>query len=455
MKSINPANGSLIREFQTTSKSELNMFITNARKAFQTWKSIDIENRIDYMKSFSNKLEENKDDIVKLIMLEIGKPRIEAETEVLDSIGAIAHYSTEIREVKPKQAKISFENTSGYIEFVPYGVVGLITPWNYPLSLPMWTIVPALLAGNTIIFKPSEFALNVGLKIDELIKTTFPKDIMTTIIGNGEIGRDLVKSDIDKLFFTGSRETGRDIAKNVGLKPVALELGGQDCFIVCEDADIDVSVRGAIWGAIGNCGQVCVAAEKILVNKKIASEFITKLIEETKKVRIGQDIGPIANKKQFEKVKRHINDAVSKGAKLLLEGGKIENKGYFIKPIVLTDLENNMLCVEEETFGPLIRIFEYETLEEAISTTNSSSYGLGVSIWTKNIELGKEIASKLEVGMVWINDINLPFDGGDYWGGIKDSGVGTNESKIMQCLRKRNVLINAAGPREWWFPYNE
>ncbi|UCG95795.1 MAG: aldehyde dehydrogenase family protein, partial [archaeon] len=332
-----------------------------------------------------------------------------------------------------------------------YGVIALITPWNYPLSLTMWTIVPALLPGNTLVFKTSEYSTKVGEKIDKLLNGVLPGGVLNTVFGGDDPGKELVKSDIDKLFFTGSVGAGKDIMKNIGIKPLALELGGKDAFIVCEDADIDLAVRGAVWGSMGNCGQVCSAVERIYVNRKISGDFIKKLVEETKKIEKGRDVGNMVNEEQFKKAEEHVKDAVSKGAKVLCGG---EGEDLFFEPTVLTDVSRDMKVMSEETFGPVVPVIVVENDEEAINLSNDSKFGLGASIWTRNIERGREIGGKLEVGMIWINDVNLPYEGGDYWGGFKESGLANSESKIMQCLKKKSFIIyRVKEKRVWWYPY--
>ena len=433
---------------------EVNEAVLKAKNAFPIWSSLSVEERIEYMKKLSELLEKEKADITEIIMKEVGKPEIEAETEVIDAQASINHYSNEILKVDTKKMEFdeeAFPDTEGYVEFVPFGVIGLITPWNYPLSLPIWTIVPALLAGNTIIFKPSEYSTEADKKINELLNKVLPDGVFNTVLGGDELGKELVKSEIDKLFFTGSVKAGKDIMKNIGIKPVSLELGGKDAFIVCEDADIDLTVKGLLWGATGNCGQVCVAAERVYVNKKIAEKFVKNLVKEAKGLKKGKDIGDMINEVQIKKVESHIKDAVSKGAKILC-GGKGE--GLFFEPTVLTNVSKEMKIMTEETFGSVIPVIVVESDEEAISFANNSKFGLGATIWSKDIERGRKIGKKLNVGMIWINDINLPFEGGDYWGGTKESGLVSSESKVMQCLKKKSFIIyKGKEKRGWWYPY--
>jgi acyl-CoA reductase-like NAD-dependent aldehyde dehydrogenase len=458
IKSINPSNEEIIGEVSASSIEKVNNAVFIAKESFSSWKNVPISKRIELMKRLSGLLEQEKTNFTELIMQEIGKPKIEAETEVLDSQAAIDYYCERVKKIEERNIDFDqefFPKTKGSVKFEPHGVIGLITPWNYPLSLPMWTIVPALLTGNTIVFKPSENSVLVGQKIDELINKIFPKGVFNTIYGDSQIGKILVKSDIDKLFFTGSVETGKHIIGNIGLKPVALELGGKDSAIVCKDADLELAVKGVVWGAINNAGQVCTSIEKVYVVKEIAEEFIKKVVEEVKKLRKGVDFGPLINNEQLNKVENHVKEAISEGAKILAGGKKIEGKGFFFEPTVLVNVKEYMKIMREETFGPIIPIKIVKNEDEAIELINKSKYGLGVTIWTKDIEKGKKIGEKIVVGMVWINDVNLPIFGGDYWGGTKLSGLRCSESKLMQCLKAKTfVSYSGKEKRDWWYPYN-
>lgn len=428
--------------------------VSGARKAFPEWSKTPVEKRIELLRKFSELVEQEKEGITSLIMKEMGKPRPEAETEIIDARVTVDHYSKEILGVKKKEIGIdqgALPETEGFVEFAPHGVIGIIMPWNYPFSLPLWTIVPALLAGNTLVFKPSELTPEVGKKIHGLLNQVLPEGVFNTVLGGEKAGKELVKSGIDKLFFTGSVEAGKDIMKNIGIKPLAMELGGKDALIVLEDADLGLAVKGAVWGAMNNSGQVCSSAERIYVDEKIAAEFTKRVVEEVNKLRKGKDVSSLVSREQFQKVQGHIRDAVSKGARVLC-GGK--GSGLFFEPTVLTGLKPGMKVLTEETFGPVLPIVKFRSEEEAVRMANDSRYGLGVTIWTRDPERGKKVGDRIDAGMVWINDVNIPFDGGDYWGGIKESGLTNTESKIMQCLKKKAFMVHSGkGKRDWWFPY--
>ncbi len=458
IKAINPSNEEIIGEVSVSSIKEITTTVSVAKESFKSWKNTSIKKRIKLLHKLSDLLEKEKTNFTQLIMQEIGKPKIEAETEVLDSQGAIDYYCGKVKTIKEKNVDFDnefFPKTRGCVKFVPQGVIGLITPWNYPLSLPMWTIVPALMTGNSIVYKPSENSVLIGEKINEIINKIFPKGVFNTIYGDSEIGKILVKSDINKLFFTGSVEAGKHIVKNIKLKPLSLELGGKDSAIVCKDADVDFAAKGVVWGALNNAGQVCTSAEKVYVSEKIADQYLKKVVEEVKKLRKGVDFGPLISKEQLDKVENQIKEAVSEGAKVLIGGKRIQGKGFFFEPTVLVNVREKMKVMCEETFGPVIPIKIVKNEDEAIELTNDSKYGLGVTVWTKDIEKGEKIGKKINVGMVWINDVNLPIPGGDYWGGTKLSGLRCSESKLMQCL-KAKTFISYSGKekRDWWYPYS-
>lgn len=424
---------------------------------FHSWKLFPINNKIVLFEQLRKKINSHKSLFVEMISKEVGKPKKEAEMEVVDAINCIIYYCDQIKKIKSRNRMFyidELQDTRFSIRFEPHGLVGLITPWNYPLSLPMWTIVPALLAGNTMIFKPSEESSLVGGKIDDIINDIFPEGVFNTIYGDAIVGRILVKSNLDKLFFTGSLKAGLSILKNVGFKPIVLELGGKDASIICNDANITLAAKGVVWGALNNAGQVCSSIEKVYVHNSIADSFLSALIKEVKKVRLGIDLGPLRSNRQLLIIENHVKDALKKGARILIGGKKKNCLGYFYEPTVLVNVTEKMKIMREETFGPVIPVKVMENNDEAIEQINMSKYGLGVVIWTNNISTGERIGAQLNVGMVWINEVNLPYYGGDFWGGTKMSGMRTSESKLFQCVRAKSyVSCCNKKKREWWYPY--
>ncbi len=455
IKSVNPASLKVIGTTKCCSEKDVVNAVAAARKAQKKWAATSTDDRISLLQHVRNELKKNSQELVSTLMHEIGKPKIEAELEMLDSMQTIDYYCSEVKKLQHKAFPLDKElypETSAAVEFVPHGVIGLITPWNYPLSLSFWTIAPALLAGNTIVYKPSKSAILVGKRIDEIMQHVLPKNVFHTILGNARVGKWLVKLPVDKLFFTGNVSTGEWIMKNAGIKPLALELGGKDAAIVCSDADIDLAAEGIVWGAMTNSGQCCVAAEQVFVEQEVYAEFLTKSIAVVKKLRAGKDYGPIVNAEQLKKIESLVSDAKKKGAKVLLGGKRAQ--GYWFEPTIITNAKPNMRVCKEEIFGPVMLVHKVGKAEDAVYAVNKGTYGLGCSIWSKNTLKAKKIADNVNSGMVWINDVNLPLPGGDYWGGVKNSGLRNTESKFMQCLKAKIVLkYSRAEKRMWWYPY--
>ena len=453
--SINPITEQIIGVNQESRISEVDEKIDNAKKAFLSWRDLSIDERILFLKKISENLDKNKTKLADMICEEVGKPEAMAQWEVNDAINSIEYYTNQVKslhEIDIKINKYDLKDTKAFIDYTPYGVIGLITPWNYPCCLSFWTIVPALLSGNTIVYKPSEYSSFVGRMIFDIIDEVLPPNVFNIILGSENIGKHLVRSDIDKLFFTGSVKAGHDIVKNIGIKPYSLELGGKDAFLVCKDADIEMSTGAAAWGAFTNAGQVCTSLERCYVHEDILDEFLNLLTQKVSNLTIGEDIQPLISNKQLKKVQSHLDDANEKGCKVLTGGKRADMKGYFFEPTILIDVNHSMKIMNEETFGPILPIMTFTNEEEAVDLANDSKYGLSACIWTKDIERGIELCKKIKVGMALINEINFALDGGDYWGGIKESGNKSSESKLMQCLMAKSYIVHSGTEkRSRWY----
>jgi acyl-CoA reductase-like NAD-dependent aldehyde dehydrogenase len=396
----------------------------------------------------------------------MGKPKVEAEIEVIEVIDIVNFYiNSEYPEFKIQQVKINTEVWAYKEAFqchVPIGVYAFIKPWNYPFEIPLWGIIPVLLAGNTIVFKPSESTSKTGLLVGEfLMEAGLPNGVLNVITGGQKTGEALVNHNfIDAISFTGSTKVGIKISNSLRkAKKMNLELGGKDVAIVAESADIDKAVSGILWGAFSNNGQVCTATERILVHKNIYNSFKERFLLQIKSLRPNIDFGPIVNQTQMDKVLLQINDSISKGDSLLAGGKKIEDSifssGFYLEPSIIETSSFNSLLWTEETFGPAVIMGYYETIEQAIELSNSLDYGLGASVWSENKDEAFKIASSLDCGMVWINEVNLPLPE-LAWCGTKQSAIGINLS--------RNAVIDASNlkiihydcdkeKRIWWFPY--
>jgi acyl-CoA reductase-like NAD-dependent aldehyde dehydrogenase len=470
LESFNPNSGQKIGEVEKTNPSQVEEIAQKAKEAQSIWAKLKIDDRIKILKNAKLILYKNREAIARLITGENGKPIFESySTEIIPTLSILDYYIKNAKKfLKPHYERIKLPvmmHKKSWIEYVPYGVVGIISPWNYPLLLPMGQIIPALIAGNAVVFKPSEWTPLVGQKIKEIFdEAHLPENVFNIIYGEAEVGQALVLSSIDKLFFTGSTKVGKIISSIASEKllPVSLELGGKDPAIVIKDADLDRTIYGILWGSLMNAGQTCVSIERVYVDEEIYNEFITKLIDEIKKLSncLGSEYYDYSNiklQKQVEIIKEHINDAHSKGAKILY-GGKIENN--FVQPTILVDVNHSMKIMKEETFGPIIPIMKFKTIEEAISLANDSDYGLSASVWTKNISLGIAIAKQIQAGSVLINDCISHFGAGEaVIGGMKMSGTGRVHSRsgLMEMVYEKyyNYDTLTWQKKMWWFKYDK
>lgn len=466
--SSNPSNGQVIGSVEVSTPEEVEKAFKRAEETFYLWRNIPIEKRITFAKKAGKIIYERRDEIAELIKKETGKPLMETySSDVLSSLDAISFYCKNAKKFLKKE-KIRFYQPflwgkKGWIEYEPFGPVALISPWNYPFSIPIVTIIPLIIAGNTVLFKPSEFAPLTGKKIEEIFREAdLPDGVLNVLYGDGSVGKEILTQPVKKVFFTGSSETGKEIMKicSERLIPVVFELGGKDPMIVLKDADINTTAESAVWGSLFNCGQTCCSVERIYVEEEIFEGFTQKIVEIMKRLKIGIDIGPVQNKKQFEKVKDHFEDAISKGGKVIYQIEIKEGKGIFFPPALLSNLNSEMKCIKEETFGPLIRTIPVKNWQEAIKLANSSNMGLSASIWTKDLNLAKKIAREVEAGTIWINNLFYSYNATQCpWGGVKESGIGRIHGKFalyeatypkLICIEKRRKKSEL-----WWYPYND
>jgi len=471
--SINPATLEEIGRAPNLSAAQVQQAVARARAAAQGWASLSFGERARYITRARQLLLEEQDEIVDLISNEVGKPRFESLVMEVFPVADLMEYfaAKSARLLRSERFTLSiFRNKVSQIDYRPLGVVGVISPWNYPFSIPMGGIVMALMAGNAVLLKPSEFTPLVGLKIGELFQESgLPEGVLQVLTGDGETGAALVDSPIDKIFFTGSVGAGRKVAEAAARKlmPVVLELGGKDAMIVCRDAPFERTVNGAVWGAFTNCGQACASVERLYVVEAIADKFIDAVVEKVKQLRVGIDtehridIGSLANENQLRIVTEQVNDALAKGAIALTGGKPIEGlKGYFYEPTVLVNVDNSMRVMKEETFGPVLPIVVVKDEEEAIREANNSNYGLLASVWTKSIVRGRAIAERIEAGTVIINDVIYTHGACQTpWFGIKESGLGVTHSKhgLLEfvCLKHVNWDLLPLWWDLWWFPYSK
>ena len=430
--SHNPVNNEVIASHLITDEAGVREAVATARAASQQWRDLGFKGRKKILLKWSTYLMENVDELADLVSLETGKPTSDAKLEAALAAGHIAwaaRHAESVMRTSYRSPGLLMANMSATVERSPVGVVGVIGPWNYPVFTPLGSIAYALAAGNTVVFKPSEYTPGVGEYLARtFIDATLVADVFICVTGLGETGKFPCESGVDKLAFTGSTRTAKIVAATCAahMTPVVLECGGKDPVIVAHDADIDRAADATVWSAFSNAGQTCIGAERVYVDERVADKFIAKVLEIAKTIHPGAPgmgkYGPTTMPKQIPIIQSHIDDAISRGATVLL-GGSNSVKAPFVEPVIFCNVPEDSIAMTEETFGPTIAINKVKSMAEAIELSNATRYGLGASVWSKR--RGKQIASQLHTGMVAINSVisfaavdSVPF------GGVKDSGYG-------------------------------
>jgi acyl-CoA reductase-like NAD-dependent aldehyde dehydrogenase len=465
LQSFDPAKGQVVGQIPANTPEEVRSAVEHARKAFPEWAALSPKERAGYLKEVRHRIFEELDRILETISTENGKPRAESLAhDVIPSLLTLQY----LEDLAPKALKPehpgrvvgALMTTSSRIEWRPFGVVGAITPWNYPFFLSFMAITPALLAGNTVVLKPSEMTPGVGERIREVLDP-LPPGVCTVVQGAGEVGAALVDAPVDKLCFIGSPGTGRRIAEAAAkhLTPVVMELGGQDAAIVCDDANLDTAASGVLWGAFLNSGQTCCAIERLYVSENVADQFETKLVEKLKQVP-REDFGPLTVPRQLDIVKRHVEDAKEHGATVLVGDNGGNGEGLRYSPTIVEGRNEDMAIWREETFGPLLPVIRVRDEEEAVQRANREGFNLTASVWTKDKKRADRIASKLRAGTISINDHAIaaaaPWA---IWGGVGESGYGRLQGELG--IREFTVPVHVARntmprmKRLFWYPYDE
>lgn len=474
INSRNPATGEVIHSFTCASDAEVRHAVESARRAQPAWAGKRIGERTAVLRSFQRLLNARKSEVARLITREAGKPYVESlSTEVLVALDAARFCIESARTflhdeavphgnliVKAKRAKIVRE---------PQGVIGIISPWNYPFSTPASEVLAALVTGNAVVLKPSEFTPLSAQELHSLLlEAGVPKDIFQIVQGDGLTGAALVDAGIDKMIFTGSVATGKRVARAAAEKllPLVLELGGKDAVIVLEDADVDVASKAAVWGAFMNAGQTCLSVERCYVHRNIFDKFLEAVVTRTKALRVGNgmdsetDVGPLINTRQLHVVESQVEEAKTHGAHILAGGHRLPHLGVnFFAPTVLTGVSHSMRIMREESFGPVLPIMPFDTEDEAVQLANDSEFGLAASIWTANRKRGERLARRIEAGTVMVNDVITAFGISEApHGGIKASGIGRTHGRtgLEEMVRLKYVdsdLLPALA-KPWWYPYN-
>ncbi len=472
VQSLNPATGDLLAEFDPASGAEVQAAVERAKGSAAAWQRCGVGERAGYLLRLKDVLYRRRDEVAALITREAGKPRVEALVGevmvVLDTLEYFARCGAEFlapQRVPHHNLAVKFKR--GRLMYEPYGVIGIISPSNYPLSIPFGEMISALIAGNTVVFKPSEFTPQVGLAIRDLCEASgLPSGVINVLVGDGTTGRALVDSGIDKLIFTGSVPTGKRIQAVAAerLLPTVLELGGKDPMIVCGDADLEMASSAAVWGAFTNAGQACLSIERLYVARPVAERFTQLCVDKARRLRVGPgddpatDVGPLIRPRQVAIVEDHVEDAVAKGAQVLTGGRRPELPGFFYEPTVLTGANHSMRIMREETFGPVLPIMVVDGDEEAVALANHSEFGLSATVWTRDSARGERLARGLQAGAVMVNDCISYFGVCEApHGGVKASGIGRSHSRLglQEMVRVKYVDVDLAPqlPKLWWFKY--
>jgi len=474
--SINPATGEVCGGVEKTSPSQLLEIISRARAAQSLWSQIPIAERAAKMKILRESILASRDALANTIVLESGKPRVEALfADVFVALDTAEYFyknaDSLLRPESVPHHSLAAKAKSGTLTYEPLGVIGIISSWNYPLAIPISQIVPALVAGNAVVCKTSDYTPRCGAHIGKLFDAAgFQPDLVTIIQGGADVGQALIDAVPDKILFTGSVETGRRVAEACGkqLIPTVLELGGKDAMVVLADADLDVAASGAVWGSYTNCGQVCLSVERIFVEQGIGEEFAALCVEKTKKLRLGPgsdpatDVGPLIRPQHVERMTSLIDDAVALGAKVLCGGKPRPDLGpNFFEPTVIVDVDSASRLFREETFGPILAIHRrVDDAEEAVNRANRSPFALSASVWTRDTAKGKAIAAKLRAGAVMINDAISYFAIAEApHGGCGLSGWGRTHGKagLLEMVQAKYIDVDRMPGREkpWWFRYGK
>jgi len=477
-QSINPATAEIIGNFPIHSPDELKQIIEKSRQAQKEWQSTPLKQRIKHIRKIGTYIFNHADRLSKVISEDNGKTIMEAfASEVFPSIMAI-NYDCKmagkwLKDKRLKRSNIFFIYKRCNVTHLPWGVIGIISPWNYPFSIPFYQVIMGLLAGNAVILKTASETQVVGSILQECLESAkLPNDLFTHINMPGRvIGDAFLDLGIDKLFFTGSMAVGKKLMAKAAesLTPISLELGGNDAMIVCEDADLHRAVGGVLWAGFQNCGQSCGGIERIYVHESAYSDFIEILKNRVDLMRLGMgtnfevDMGAMTTTNQIDTVNDHIEDALNKGAKITAKSALPENKNLlnFIPATVLTEVNHSMLVMTEESFGPVVGIMKYRTIDEAIALANDSSMGLTGSVWSNDRKKAEKIGREIQAGVITINDHLMTHGMPETpWGGFKDSGIGRCHGGIgFEEMTQPQLIAQDLLPwlkrYPWWHPYSE
>lgn len=475
---LNPGNGEVIGHSMIHSPEEVAGLIAQAREAQPEWQALSVKERAKMISKIQPYMVDHMDQLAETVARDNGKTRIDAlASEIFPGIAALSYYCKKAKSFLKDRTlgpgSLLLINKRSKIIRVPHGVIGIISPWNYPFSIPFSEVIMGLLAGNCVILKAATETQLAGLALNECIQTAgLPRGVFTYINMRGsQASKTLLDNHVDKLFFTGSVGVGKQLSQlaTKTLTPVCLELGGNDAMLVCEDADLYRAASGAIWAGFQNAGQSCGGVERIYVHETVYQSFLSILKQKTEALRVGydtdfsMDIGCMTTLRQVDTVKHHVDDALAKGAVIYAQakGPKNTDSPYFVAPMVLTQVDHTMLVMSDETFGPVMGVMKVKTMDEAVELANDSTLGLTCSVWSKNRKNAEGLARQIKTGVATINDHLMSHALAETpWGGPKETGGGRTHGDIgFAEMTYPQVLVHdyytpPARKNLWWHPFS-
>ena len=469
----NPATGETIAHVPNRSAEEVAELAARARRAQPGWEALGFDGRAAVMKELRRWIVQNRDRLIQTIVDETGKAREDAQVSEIFIVADSLKFWTKrgpkfLADERVRANSIFTFGKKLYVRYQPYGLIGVVGPWNYPLSNSFGDAIPALVAGNSVLLKPSEVTPLTSLLMEEGMRAAgAPDDVFLVATGDGATGAAVV-DQADMVMFTGSTKTGRKVMQKAAetLTPVSLELGGKDPMIVLRDANLERAANAAVWNGFANGGQICISVERVYVEEPVYDEFVNKVVEKTKALRQGRpgapgsvDVGAVTFPPQADIIEAHVKDAVDKGARVLVGGKRGAGPGRFFEPTVLVDVDHSMQCMTEETFGPTLPIMKVSDAEEAVRLANDTRYGLNSSVWTGDLARGEELANRIDAGSTCVNDANTNYAAQELpFGGWKESGVGVRHGPqgIRKYTKGHSVLVTRFGPNKeiHMFPYS-
>jgi succinate-semialdehyde dehydrogenase/glutarate-semialdehyde dehydrogenase len=471
--SRNPATGEVLGRFDCATVADVRAAVLNARDAQAEWGALPVRERLKVLRRFQRLLHESKTEVAQLITRETGKPYVEALlTEVLvvlDTCRFLVESGPAILRDEPvPHGNLIMKTKVGQVRREPWGVLGVISPWNYPFSIPAGEVLAGLAAGNAVVLKPSEYSTLTAVELRGLLaRAGLPKNLFRVVLGDGATGAALVEAPVDKIFFTGSVATGRRVAQAAAARliPLVLELGGKDAMVVLDDADLDVASSAAVWGAFVNAGQTCLSVERCYVQRRQYEHFLELCLAKTQRLRVGNgmhratDVGPLIHEGQLRIVEEHVAEARLHGARILTGGHRLPDLGAnFYAPTLLANVDHSMQIMRDETFGPVLPVMPFEDEEEAVRLANDSEFGLSASVWTSDSARGEKLAARLEAGTVMVNDVVSCFGISEApHGGVKSSGLGRTRGRLgLEEMVRAKYIDSDRLPytkKVWWYGY--